>query len=99
MAKRNRYLVAYEIRDDRRLRLVHKTVKGYGWPMQYSVFICELDTMELFALRTDLGKIIHHAADSIAIVDLGDPAGRGVKCFSFMGVANRLPSASGPVIV
>ncbi len=55
--------------------------------------------MELFALRTDLGKIIHHAADSIAIVDLGDPAGRGVKCFSFMGVANRLPSASGPVIV
>ena len=98
MARRKRYLVAYDIREDKRLRRVHKTMKGYGWSMQYSVFICDLDAMELLAMKTDLGEIIHHALDSIAIVDLGAPDERGSDCFRFMGVANRLP-ASGAVII
>lgn len=95
---RRRYLVAYDIRDGKRLRRVHKTVKGYGWPMQYSVFICDLDDMELMALRMDLGAIIHHHADSVAVIDLGDPADRGVECFSFMGIGPTLPT-SGAVIL
>ncbi len=99
MAKgRKRYLVAYDIRNDRRLRLVHKTMQGYGWAMQYSVFICDLDFMELIGLRTDLGAIINHSTDSIAIIDLGKPEDRGSKCFSFMGQSNSLPT-SGPVII
>ena len=95
---RKRYLVAYDIRDDKRLRQVHKTMKAYGWAMQYSVFICDLDFIELLALRTDLGTIIHHTMDSIAIVDLGRPQERGTKCFSFMGQSNPLPT-SGPVVI
>ncbi|MGH8870665.1 MAG: CRISPR-associated endonuclease Cas2 [Acidimicrobiia bacterium] len=95
---RRRYLVAYDIREDRRLRRVHKTMKGYGWAMQYSVFICDLDMMELIALRMDLGAIISHTVDSVAIIDLGDPTERGVQCFSFMGMATPLPT-SGPVII
>ena len=95
---RKRYLVAYDIRDDKRLRRVHKTMQAYGWGLQYSVFICDLDFMELMELRTDLGTIIHHGMDSIAIVDLGHPAERGTKCFSFMGQSNPLPT-SGPVII
>ena len=98
MAKRKRYLVAYDIREDKRLRRVHKTMKGYGWSLQYSVFVCDLDAIELLALRTDLGEIIHHALDSIAIVDLGAPNERGSDCFQFMGIAARLPS-SGPTII
>jgi len=98
MARRRRYLVAYDIREDKRLRRVHKTMKGYGWSLQYSVFICDLDAMELLAMRTDLGDIIHHALDSIVIVDLGAPKERGSECFQFMGVASRLPT-SGPVVI
>ena len=98
MARRKRYLVAYDIRDDKRLRRVHKTMKGYGWSLQYSVFICDLDAIELLALKTDLGTVIHHAADSIAIIDLGTPEQRGSECFQFMGVVSRLPT-SGPVII
>ena len=98
MARRKRYLVAYDIREDKRLRRVHKTMKGFGWRMQYSVFICDLDPMELTALQTDLGEIIHHTLDSIAIVDLGAPNERGSECFQFMGIATRLP-ATGPVII
>ncbi len=98
MASRKRYLVAYDIRDDKRLRLVYKTMKGYGWRMQYSVFICDLDQIELLSLKTDLGGIIHHAVDSIAMVDLGSPHERGGDCFQFMGAADALPE-SGPVIL
>ena len=90
--------MAYDIREDKRLRRVHKTMKGYGWSLQYSVFICDLDTIELLAMRTDLGEVIHHGLDSIAIVDLGAPEERGSQCFSFMGVTNRFPS-TGPVII
>jgi CRISPR-associated protein Cas2 len=95
---RRRYLVAYDIREDKRLRQVHRTMKGYGWAMQYSVFICDLDAMELMAMRMDLGILIHHSVDSIAIIDLGEPHERGRQCFSFMGAAPALPQA-GPVIL
>ena len=67
MASRRRYLVAYDIRDDKRLPLVYKTMKGYGWRMQYSVFVCDLDRIELLSLKTDLGAIIHHAVLRLAL--------------------------------
>ncbi len=95
---RQRFLVAYDIRDDKRLRQVHRTMKGFGWAMQYSVFICDLDVMELTEMRTELSGIIHHGSDSIAIIDLGPPEERGSKCFSFMGQNEPLPT-SGPVII
>ena len=95
---RKRYLVAYDIRDDKRLRRVHKTMKGYGWSMQYSVFVCDLDAMELTSMKTDLGRLIHHALDSIAVIDLGEPSERGRRCFTFMGIAPQIPEA-GPVVL
>jgi len=95
---RKRYLVAYDIREQKRLRRTHQTMKGYGWAMQYSVFICDLDAMELTSMRMDLATIIHHTLDSIAIIDLGEPQDRGRQCFSFMGAIPGLPQ-SGPVIL
>jgi CRISPR-associated protein Cas2 len=95
---RRRYLIAYDIRDPKRLRRVHSTMKGYGWSMQYSVFICDLDRMELLDLEADLGRHIHHGLDSVAIIDVGDPVDRGRTCFSFMGAAPKLPT-SGPTIL
>jgi CRISPR-associated protein Cas2 len=95
---RRRYLVAYDIRDRKRLREVHGAMKHFGYPLQYSVFICDLDAIEKVQLRDILGRRIHHREDSVVLVDLGDPASRGVDCFEFMGVAPRLPRA-GPTIV
>ncbi|MGI8517052.1 MAG: CRISPR-associated endonuclease Cas2 [Acidimicrobiia bacterium] len=95
---RRRYLVGYDIREDKRLRQVHKTMKGFGWAMQYSVFICDLDAMELVRMKLKLGDLINHAVDSVAVVDLGDPRDRGVKCFFFMGAKPDLP-VTGPVIL
>jgi len=95
---RRRYLVAYDIRDEMRLRRVHKTVKGFGWAMQYSVFICDLDTVELLDLKHALAEIVNHRVDSVAFIDLGEPHERGRRCFSFMGAAEPLPT-SGPLVI
>lgn len=95
---RRRYLIAYDIRDDHRLRAVQRTMKGYGWRMQYSVFICDLDAIELLTLRADIDALINHTNDSIALIDLGKPDERGTACFEFMGAPPRLPT-TGPLIL
>jgi CRISPR-associated protein Cas2 len=56
---RKRYLVAYDIREDRRLRAVHKTMKAYGDPMQYSVFLCDLDSSERVRMKADLRTVMN----------------------------------------
>lgn len=97
-AGRTRFVVAYDIRDAKRLRQVHKAVKAVGWPMQYSVFICDLDPMELLDLKFGLADIIHHNDDQVAFVRLGSPEEQGRECFEFMGLQQELPT-SGPVVI
>jgi CRISPR-associated protein Cas2 len=50
---RRRYLVAYDIRDDRRLRQIASCMEGYGERIQYSVFVCDLSDQEF---RRDAGR-------------------------------------------
>ena len=95
---RTRYLVSYDISDPKRLRKVHRVVHDFGWPMQYSVFICDLDPIELLILKKEIGSIMHHGEDSLAFINLGPPKNRGRECFSFMGVGVALPT-SGPTII
>ena len=97
-AGRTRYLVSYDISDAKRLRQVHKVVKNFGWPMQYSVFICDVDAVEMLLLKQEVGAIIHHGEDSVAFVNLGPPTHRGRECFDFMGVRTPLPT-SGPTVI
>lgn len=96
---RRRYLVAYDIRDPVRLRIIHDVVIGYGDPLQYSVFLCDLNESELIHLRADLGDEIDHRSDSIVIIDLGAPGAPGAAAFRFLGVRPVLPSGGGPQIV
>ncbi len=97
-ASRTRYLVSYDISDAKRLRQVHKTIKDFGWPMQYSVFICDLDAVEMLMLKQAVADIIHHGEDAVAFINLGPPANRGRECFDFMGARTSLPT-SGPTII
>lgn len=94
---RRRFLVAYDIRDPKRLREVHSGMKRFGYPLQYSVFICDLDAIEKLGLREVIGARMNQKVDSLVLVDLGDPSTRGIDCFEFMGVAPSLPRA-GPTI-
>ncbi|MGH7736190.1 MAG: CRISPR-associated endonuclease Cas2, partial [Gemmatimonadales bacterium] len=51
---RRRYLVAYDIRDDRRLRGIAGCMEGYGTRIQYSVFVFDLSDREKVVMRGDI---------------------------------------------
>lgn len=98
MAERLRYLVAYDVRHPRRLRRVHKVAKDYGYPLQYSIFVCDLTKIELITLKSDLAAEANLTEDSIAIFELGQPDGRGIDCIEFLGVRRRMEATDEPAI-
>ncbi len=95
---RRRYVVAYDIRDEVRLRQVHGIVKGFGDRLQYSVFLCDLTKAEKIELKTKLRLVLNHHHDSVVFIDLGEATVRGSTCFEFMGPSHSLPTG-GPTIV
>jgi CRISPR-associated protein Cas2 len=95
---RNRYLVAYDISDEKRLRRVFKKMKTFGLHLQFSVFECELSDRELAIMKAALDPVIHHFLDQILIVDLGPSEGRGAKCIQSMGFP-YMPQQRKPVVV
>lgn len=97
MAERTRYLLAYDIRDPRRLRRVHQVAKTWGYPLQYSVFVCDLTRSELLMMRNDLAEEMSVVQDSVGIFDLGPPTGRGVQCVEFIGKSRELPDGDAEV--
>jgi len=82
---RNSYIVAYDIADPKRLRLVFKTMRAWGDHLQFSVFECQLNPTDLVRLRAQLGDIIHRDEDQVLFVDLGPAAGRGDRVISALG--------------
>lgn len=52
------WVVAYDIRDDRRRRKVEKILRAYGFRVQYSVFECALEATKLARLRAALARVI-----------------------------------------
>lgn len=72
---RHRLVVCYDIRDPVRLRRTHATMTGYGDPIQYSVFMCDLSGTESALMEAALMRVIRPSADSVIIVDLGPVTG------------------------
>ena len=93
--QRRRHLVAYDIRDPKRLRSVAIVMLGHGVRMQYSVFVCDLTARERLNLVNALLDIIDRSVDSIAVVDLGAVDHRA---FTFFGPKPSLPTV-GPVVI
>lgn len=96
MSSRTRYLVAYDIRDDRRLRAIAKIMLGFGSRLQYSVFVCDLTYAELCDMRLSLGDVVHHRVDSVVVIPLGD--GYDLSCFEFIGPVPSLPEAGSTIV-
>src|SRR5579862_7996729 len=65
------HLLAYDVRDDRRLRRTAKLLEGYGERLQYSVFRCKLSDRQLERLRWKLSRELA-TEDSLLIVPLCD---------------------------
>jgi len=98
MTPRRRWLVAYDIRNDVRLRRIHDIVRCHGDRLQYSVFLCDLTPIERINLKSALRKVLNHRSDSVVFIDLGEPDRPGSATIEFMGVSSPLPT-NGPTIV
>jgi len=79
------YLVCYDIRDPKRLRRVHKVLKGYGEPWQYSVFFCLLKEIDRVRLQADLEEQMNLKEDQVMIVDLGADEKKAREAASVIG--------------
>ncbi|PPC90168.1 MAG: CRISPR-associated endonuclease Cas2 [Methylobacter sp.] len=83
--RRQRWMVAYDVSDNRRRRLIHKTLSDHGNRVQYSVFECELSRRQLNELRNCLQDYLEEG-DSIRWYPLC------VWCHSaidFVGISGR----------
>ena len=92
------YLVCYDIRDDKRLRQIHKLMKAYGEGWQYSVFYCTLKAIDRVRLENSLREIMNHNMDQILIIDLGGNEETARESSTFMG-AGVPEQESGMVVI
>lgn len=65
------FLVAYDIRDEKRLRRVYRVMRGFGDHLQYSVFRCCLSDTQVERLHGRLMEVIDADEDQILFVPLG----------------------------
>ncbi len=82
---RRTYIVCYDIADPKRLRNVFKKMRAWGDHLQFSVFECQLRSVDLVRLRADLAEIINHDKDQVLFVDLGPSEGRGDRVITALG--------------
>jgi CRISPR-associated protein Cas2 len=82
---RQMFIVSYDISDRKRLRQVFKLMRGYGDPLQLSVFQCGLTRSEEIELAARLSEIIHHEEDQVLFVDVGPVEGRGSTSIRSLG--------------
>lgn len=65
------YLVAYDIRDERRWRRIFKLMNGYGEWVQLSVFQCRLSRQRHAEMIALLDGIILQGVDHLITIDVG----------------------------
>ncbi len=67
MSDKQFHLIAYDVRDPKRLRQVAKTLEGFGTRIQYSIFRCRLDREALEKLHWQLNQIMADEDDLLVM--------------------------------
>lgn len=81
----NTFMVCYDVCDPKRLRKIHKTMKGFGSALQYSVFRCSLSPKNYQVMITRIEEVIDKSEDSVMIVNLGPTEGLWEERMTFIG--------------
>lgn len=66
------HIIAYDIANPRRLGRVHRYLKKIALPLQYSVFLMELDAERRDKVLKHLRTLIHEKQDDVRIYPLPD---------------------------
>ena len=88
---RSRYIVTYDIVDDRRRAAVFKALRGFGDHLQYSVFRCDLSDRQRAELVAAVDPLLDHEVDQVLVIDLGPLDGRASSCVFSLGRAYANP--------
>jgi CRISPR-associated protein Cas2 len=89
---RGLYLVAYDVRDEVRLRRTAGLIEGYGERIQYSLFRCRLSKIELERLRWELARLLA-PEDSLLIISLCDHCAARVQSLDRRQLWNEEPTS------
>ncbi len=84
---RHRFIVCYDVREPKRLRKTHQVMLGFGDPLQYSVFICDLSKAERMLMEDAVKRVVRLPEDFVHIIDLGPAGGRAVTRIRSLGAA------------
>lgn len=91
------YLVCYDIRHAKRLRRVHRVLKGYGETWQFSVFFCVLKEIDRVRLQSDLEQEMNLKEDQAMVVDLGADENKAREAATVIG--QPLPDQTSGTVV
>ncbi len=64
------YVIAYDVRDDKRRAIIFKTLKEYASPVQNSLFEGHIAKKDFIKLRDRLKKQMNEKEDSICLYSL-----------------------------
>jgi CRISPR-associated protein Cas2 len=85
-----RYVVAYDIADDRRREDIATLLSGYGPRVQLSVFECDLRTRaEAASLQAKLRELIDPIEDQVRLYPLADRAARATTVIGARTIEER----------
>lgn len=96
--KMHRFLIAYDIPDDRRRGRVSKCLQRHGDRIQYSVFIVDASRARMLRLRQEISAIVISAMDSVLFCDLGSSNDAHAETFYFLGRSRPITADESRVI-
>lgn len=80
-----RYLIAYDIGDDKRRARVARILQGYGDRVQFSVFVVDTKPSRVVALKVALLAELDWHSDSVLVGDLGSVDDAAKRRFEYLG--------------
>lgn len=95
---KNTFVVSYDVCDPKRLRRVFRIMKGWGIPLQYSVFQCDLSAKQLVDLKSELEDEMDLHVDQVLFINIGPTEGRAKDAIAAMGKPYTFPN-NGSVIL
>lgn len=97
-ADARRYLVAYDVPDDRRRTRLAKAISGFGDRVQFSVFVVDASPTRLQRLQLRLEGLMNDDEDSVLICDLGQLSSGIEKRFRYLGQARPITDSSSFIV-
>jgi CRISPR-associated protein Cas2 len=84
-------VLVYDIPDDKRRDRLRRTLLGFGTPVQYSVFECDLTPRQVLRMRKAVLGVISLPEDNVRYYQLCRGCVANVEVFGGQPVTHRNP--------